>query len=461
MLVTGLRRRYFIIISIVLSIVTIATISLHTFFLKKERLALIDQQVREAAVVLIESDLGELRTPDIHKAEDIISEELGENRIGKFFIIRKNTGEVIFKSSSASLLPFDNIPQDDQWITLKTTDKLIRVLNLKVPRIPDRTLQVGLVIDSKMVTQTPFTSESLLFFIAELLLGLIVALFLTTTFLKPVQQLTSFIKKASDAAGNTTLLPQIPAPLKPDHTDHNEDEFKNLVTSLDTLITQVNKGYNNFRHWTYQMAHELKTPSSMISIILEDAVAKNKVGEQVNQQISNELSRINNTITAFLSWAELENSQKPNQLHANKISYVLADISEQMQVRFPNRLSLSFEEDFYVFANPHHLEQSLRNIINNALHYSPNDKCVTVHVKQNTVQIKDLGQGISQEVLNRLGEPFNRGKITPDSKGHHGLGLAWVCSVAKLYNWKLRIQSQAIGTTIEIDFKEENCAPEI
>lgn len=456
MQVTGLRRRYFIIILIVLTIVTIATLSLHNFFLQRERLSLIDQQVREAAVILIESDLGELRTPDIHRAEDIISEELGDNRIGKFFIIRKSSGEILFKSSSANLLPFNEIPEQDQWVTLQSEEKFIRVLNLKVPRIPDRTLQIGLVIDKKIVSQNLFATKNILFITVEILLGLVVALLLTSALLRPIQQLTYFIKRAAEAAGKPTLIPEMPDRLKPSSNKKSNDEFQVLVTVLDLLINRVNEGYKNFRHWTFQMAHELKTPTSTISILLENALMQNNINKDVEQSISNEIARISNTITAFLSWAEVENAQKPPRLHANRISFVLADIVEQLKIKYPERIQLHFETDFFVFSNPHHLEQSLRNTIENALSYST-DK-VDVYIKVTSIEVKDYGKGIPIEVLERIGEPFNRGQVTIKNKGHHGLGLAWIHSVAKLYNWRLKIASNKLGTSVEIEFEKENCS---
>ena len=63
------------------------SIVLHTFFLRNDRLESIDREVRQAATILVSSKLGDLEKIDLADAESIISEELGENRIGKFFII--------------------------------------------------------------------------------------------------------------------------------------------------------------------------------------------------------------------------------------------------------------------------------------------------------------------------------------------------------------------------------------
>jgi len=130
MLVTGLRLRFFVTISIVLITVIIGSIYFYSLLLERERHLLIDQQVRETAAALVDSELGDLRQIDFERADEIISDELGETRIGKFFIIRNAQGEIIFESASAKLLPVIDVPKDPRWFTIKEKGKFIRGLNL-------------------------------------------------------------------------------------------------------------------------------------------------------------------------------------------------------------------------------------------------------------------------------------------------------------------------------------------
>lgn len=192
-----MRLRFFLTILTVLTITSVSVIVLHAAFLRRERLTLIDQQVRATATALFNSELSDLRKFSIEHVDDIISEELGESRFGKFFIVRNSKGDIIFESSSAKFLPRKDIPRNNTWITLETEENFIRVLNLKLPRIPDRTLQVGVVWTSELVHPKYFSFSTLVLFLAVLGVGSIASLFLTSFLLRPIARLSDHISVAS------------------------------------------------------------------------------------------------------------------------------------------------------------------------------------------------------------------------------------------------------------------------
>ncbi|MES2855583.1 MAG: hypothetical protein V4692_06960, partial [Bdellovibrionota bacterium] len=178
-------------------VVSTATTVMHAIFLKRERLSLIDQQVRGTAVALLDSDLASPANINIRRAERTISEELGENRIGKFFIIRNGNGDVLFDSTTTELLKIPRVPQNPQWVTIEEKGKYIRILNLALPSIPDRTLQVGIVIDQDILSPSYFSTTSVGFIAIALSLGLIVAWLLASFLVRPISVLADFI---SDSA---------------------------------------------------------------------------------------------------------------------------------------------------------------------------------------------------------------------------------------------------------------------
>jgi signal transduction histidine kinase len=106
-----------------------------------------------------------------------------------------------------------------------------------------------------------------------------------------------------------------------------------------------------------------------------------------------------------------------------------------------------------VISNPQHLQQLISNLLTNALNYSPEDSLVTIESFDNKLTISDQGKGIPQEILERIGQPFNFGPQYKQLKYKRtGLGLAWINTITKLYNWNLDIQSGPTGTVIVIKF---------
>jgi two-component system sensor histidine kinase QseC len=436
----------------VLFIVTVGSVIIHTLFLKNERHAFIDQQVREAASALVDSQLSDLRKFDFAQAEDIISEELGETRIGKFFIIRNANGEIIFESASAKLLPLTDIPRDKQWIQINVSGKFIRVLNLQLPRLPDRMLQVGLVLDENIISPKFITKSSLIFILFVLVFGMVTSYFLTSFILKPVAKLESFITDVTKNSKSYPKLPNLPATFLKYSSAQSKDEFHCLVVGLNSLIEIVNKNYRFSRLWAYQMAHELKTPISILRLELEH-LQKN-IGlteEQINPSIV-ESNKISETISSFLGWAELENSNQQRNLFVNHLSQFIKSVSRRFADIADARIITQIENDIQVIATPQHLEQLIINLLSNALNYSDTNKPVTINIKNQSLIITDYGPGLPKEVLDRIGEPFNRGGSDRANTNGHGLGLAWVKSICHLYSWVIEFNSSSNGTEIKIIF---------
>lgn len=463
MRVTGLRSRFFAIILGVLTIVSAGTVGFHSLFLYQERMAHIDQQVRETAAALIDSELGDLRRIDFEHADQIISDELGENRIGKFFIIRNQAGATIFESTSAKVLPIAEVPRHPQWLTIEGKGQFIRVLNLGLPRVPDRTLQVGLVIDEALLEPRYLSRKSLVFIGSVVSLGLLVSWFLTSTLLRPIRKLEGFISEAAAKSSTTGTLPAIPAEIKGRRVDNSRDEFQRLLAGLDRLIERINRNHKLSRFWTYQMAHELKTPLAIIGVELEKGTQTGTIAPETANAIEHETRRISNTVNSFLSWAELENSERPRDLYANRVGKIALEAHERLRHAGTDRLRCAVERDFYVLANPQHLEQAIMNLVVNALAYSPESEPVEIRVDDSSLTVTDRGRGIPQSVLDRMGEPFNRGgesslgatSINNLTKSH-GLGLAWVRSLARIYGWRFDLETGPNGTKAKLIFPEQN-----
>lgn len=446
-----MRRRFFLTILAVLFSVSIVSIYLYSLFLRKERLALIDHQVRETAAALIDSELGDVRKINFDDAEAIISEELGESRIGKFFIIRNQQGETIFESSSAQLLPIAEVPQDQQWFEISTKGQFIRGLNLKLPRIADRTLQVGLVLDEKLVNPSYFSESSFILLAAILVLGLVVSFASTSYLLQPIAKLDKFLASITSATSGKTLLPEVPPIVGSLPKSPSGDEFARLVTGLNQLIRQVNRNYEFSRLWGYQMAHELKTPLSLVQVELEKLQKKHQLTNDDIGEVTYETGKISETINSFLGWAELENSTQQKHLFVNDVGSVVKEVLRVLP-ESAERIRVEFSEPIVVAANPGHLEQLVQNLIYNAIKHAGDEARIRISIADNALAVEDSGPGIPEEVLARIGEPFNRGTQGKSSVKGHGLGLAWVTSICRHYGWPIVFLREEARTKVIVKF---------
>lgn len=452
--VTGLRARFFAIILAVLMVVTTGSVYLYSVFLRDERLKLIDQQVRETATVLLNSELADLSKVDLEKAEEIISEELGESRIGKFFIIRNVHGETVFESASAQLLPVAEIPKDQRWFQITKNSKFIRGLNLRLPRLPDLTLQVGLLLDETLVNPSYFSRASLTFLAVIFFLGLIVSLLLTSFLLRPIARLDRFLTSVTAATRRQTVLPPVPRDVMSSPRANSRDEFERVIAGLNALIEKINKNYQFSRLWAYQMAHELKMPLARAGIEVERLQKRLKVSDADVVDIVDENRRISETINSFLSWAELENSAQQRHLFMNRLAVVVRSVVERIEksTESSEEIRLTIHAEPMIPANPQHLEQLVLNLLQNAVFHG-GGRGVSIAVWGEKLVIEDLGPGMPEDVLARIGEPFNRGQAATFGVKGHGLGLAWVISVARLYGWEVSFENMNPGTRVSLIFE--------
>jgi len=201
------------------------------------------------------------------------------------------------------------------------------------------------------------------------------------------------------------------------------------------------------------MAHELKTPLAIMKVDTEAKGKANLLPTQYANDAIEEIGKVSEIITQFLDWAEVENSPLQNNIHALRMNLVIKDVASRLDKIGHGRIQLELNSDLTVFANPTHLDQLISNLVTNALKFSPESEKILLILGNDYLIVKDFGTGIPKEVRDRLGEPFNVG--SNKSKKGNGLGLAWVATISKLYEWTLAIRTDTSGTEIEIRFPQE------
>src|SRR5205814_170871 len=108
--------RFFLVIFSVLGVATVLSLAIHEEFLSQERMAQIDQHVRNTATSLIDIELKDLRKMNFAEQDQIIAEELGQSASRHPFVIRNDNGQILFESVSAKKLKLAEAPATPQWL---------------------------------------------------------------------------------------------------------------------------------------------------------------------------------------------------------------------------------------------------------------------------------------------------------------------------------------------------------
>lgn len=199
-------------------------------------------------------------------------------------------------------------------------------------------------------------------------------------------------------------------------------EFK---TSLATIllcsdyVSQINKDENLDRH-----IEKISNQTEFLEEMIDDFLVLNKL-EIADFKISKEIS----TLTSFIK-PIISNLQT---IAENKNISIKLDIEEN------TRENINIDKKY--------LSIAVKNLIDNAIKYSPNDTTITINVSEISnnilISIKDQGFGISENSLNQLFDKFYRVKTenTKSIKGS-GLGLSFVKKIVELHNGEIKAYSE-------------------
>lgn len=415
---------------------------------RSEQYRLIDSRIESTATLLISSDLSSADLQDFEEAEDIIREIVGGERFNQFIIVYGRNGRELYRSPNAVGLP--QLAFEPKWQTIETEEShLVRVLTIpldhpltaRLSRGPTRTLQTGLLLDEDLLRMRTVSRYMIAYSLLVLALILLTTFWLSETLLRPLKELAAYLRHLGSRLNAAPMVsnPSPPMPI----VRSGDDEFGLLVTETERLRELISQSLKNTQVWTAQMAHELKTPLTILQNSLERVkLEKDSTQKDVYvDEATAEIAHLNGLITSFLEWSAAENFPKEaEEVNALKLADKTRDLVEKMQRQFPGRIKFQGDSSLTVFAKRGFVQQAIANLLTNALRYSSEGSVVEVLLSEDRVEIIDEGPGIPQSVLERIGEPFNHSRS--NVRGY-GLGLAWVKTICSKYGWELHFERRA------------------
>ncbi|SLN24670.1 Sensor protein QseC [Falsiruegeria litorea R37] len=220
-------------------------------------------------------------------------------------------------------------------------------------------------------------------------------------------------------------------------------ELDPVATEVERLLARVRAALEAERSFSAECAHELRTP-------LAGALASVQAarGDGTEKQVV--LDQVETSLKSLASLAEtlLQNSRLQ---HGFAISDKVIDVVQVMEVVLAEPFFSTFENDRFDVEYPEELKLqvhmdadacaiALRNLMTNALRYSPPNSMVRIRIEGRTFEAINAGQRIPADLLERLGERFTRGNTQTSGTG---LGLAITRAVMEDIGGSLELRSPA------------------
>ncbi len=195
--------------------------------------------------------------------------------------------------------------------------------------------------------------------------------------------------------------------------------------------------------------HELNTP---ISALLMSTSALSESDKKVKDRIKLSATRISN-IYDDLCYLLKNDINATNEIKEINIKNIIAEQLLLLETYTKSKkieIQINHLDDLIYKIDEESIKRLITNILSNALKYSrPNSK-VEISIKENTLLVKDYGEGIEEKNLKKIKTRYFRANT---SEGGFGIGLDIVNSVCLKYGIEFGIESvKDEGTSISLKF---------
>jgi two-component system sensor histidine kinase SenX3 len=236
-----------------------------------------------------------------------------------------------------------------------------------------------------------------------------------------------------------------------------------LVLVLAEDLTDMRRTEAIRRDFVANVSHELKTPVGALSLLAETVEGAADDPEAVRRfagRMQYESVRLNNLVQDLMTLSRVQGDEPLPELTPITLDEVMAEALDRCQIKATAKdiqLASGGEDGLRVRADQELLVTALRNLVDNAVAYSPEHtrvvvstrRCDETHVE---INVTDQGIGIPEAEIERIFERFYR--VDPARSrqtGGTGLGLAIVKHVTSKHGGDVTVWSkEGHGSTFTI-----------
>ena len=237
--------------------------------------------------------------------------------------------------------------------------------------------------------------------------------------------------------------------LHPIDEQHLPTEVRPFVVAINRLLARVAQSMDSQRRFVADAAHELRSPMTALSLQAERLAATDlpAPARERLQPLARGIERSRQLIDQLLSLAAVqfagERPQTSVSVHAvyRRVLEDLLPLAERKQLD----IGVEGVEDVQVMINEMDLFTLIKNLVDNAIRYTPAGGKIDLSVEQlegsACLQVRDSGPGIARDEQARIFDPFYRSLGSGETGS--GLGLSIVKAIA-----------ERIGARIELGFTD-------
>jgi len=249
-----------------------------------------------------------------------------------------------------------------------------------------------------------------------------------------------------------------PDDLSPLEQEEVPQEVAPLVGSINDLLGRLSTSLSAQRRFLADAAHQLKTPLAGLRMQADMALRAEDSEDMRRslQQITRSSMRATHTVNQLLALARAETTGRTLPSRPVDLGELATEvIADSFPRALDKRIDLGYEgpenvpEECILEGNPTLLQELVRNLVDNAINYTPAGGVVTVRVLVDrfsgvqVLQVEDDGPGIPETERELVFQPFYR--VLGTNVDGSGLGLSIVSEVAQQYGASVELEDAHPG----------------
>lgn len=320
--------------------------------------------------------------------------------------------------------------------------------------ILDRIFQISGygVVDIRGVASITAAEKSFLLTVrlSLILLPLIVIItailgyFMTKRTLRPVDQMTRTVQ-AIQTDGDLSRRVSL---------GKGNDEIYRLASTFDNMLAQIEDSMLRERQFTSDVAHELRTPLSTMTLLCDDLLTQEPLDPSVQEELlllQKKISGLSHMVSQLLMLSRADQGRaklEPESLNLSELAQMACEEAKEYASKKQIAVEYQIAPQLYMVGDETLLIRFFMNLLNNAVSYGKENGHIWVTLQQDTESphlikgsVKDDGIGIREDDLPHIWERFYQADTSRTESENSGLGLSMVDWIVKAHHGKIAVES--------------------
>jgi len=363
----------------------------------------------------------------------------------QFIVIYNNRNDVLYSSDAPSPVAIDSalLNKIRRQSELNYSEGKFEVLGFMLADRLDRFTVVAAAVDVYGVEALQNLRDILIVTVASsmILVG-ILGWFFSGRMLAPISRIVDQVSAITEVNLNQRL-----------DQGNEKDELSRLAQTFNRMLERLQAAFTSQKNFIANASHEIKTPLTVMTTEIEVTLLQGRTPAhyiKVLQSILGGIKGLNRLSTQLLQLAQASADYPDKHFVPLRIDDIIWEVKEELTRVHPHYdIVIDFDlkldtDSLMIDGDEQLLKVALFNLMDNGCKFSDNHRLL-VRLDPDgrsvlTLRFVNSGQGIEAGQLQKIFEPFYRGKNYQKVKGS-GIGLSLVSRIAQLHKGSVTVNS--------------------